>query len=94
MLVTPSGKKVHSLSLAYIMKDFKGIRQFKIIQEDKNKLLVKLKKENDATQIDTQLIAERIKKLLGEDLDISFDTSNLTLEGNSRKLSYVTSHFK
>ncbi len=40
MLVTPSGKKVHSLLFAYIMKDFKGVQQFKIIQEDKKGFLL------------------------------------------------------
>lgn len=94
MLVAPSGKKVHSLSIAYIMKDFKGVKQFKIIQDDKNKLLIKLQKENDAAQIDTQSIADRIKQMLGEDIDISFEISNEMLQDNSRKLSYVTSYIK
>ncbi len=94
MIVTPSGKKVHSLSLAYIMKNFKGVRQFKIIQEDKNKLLIKLRKENDTTQIDTQSISEKIKKMIGEELDISFEISSEALQDNSRKLRYVTSYIK
>lgn len=94
MLVSPSGKKVHSLLLAYIMKDFKGVRQFKIIQEDKNKLFIKFSRENDATQIDTQSIADRIRQIMGEDLAISFEISNEMLQDNSRKLRYVTSYIK
>lgn len=94
VLVAPSGKSVHSLSLVYIMRDIKNIKKFKVIQEEKDKLVIKVVKEPGFADIDTGYIVSKIKNLMGNGVNIFFETVDEIPDEPSRKFKWVISNVK
>lgn len=91
VLITPSGKYIHGLSVAYTIKDFSGIRQFKVIQEANDKLLIKIKKEKSFSDGDIKIMRDRLQVVMGNDVEIVFDFVKELPQDDPRKLRYVVS---
>lgn len=94
ILIAPSGKRVHSLSIVYIMKDIRNIRQFKVIQESKDKLIIKLVKESESVNVDTEYIEQEIKQLMGFKVHTFFEFMKEIPKERSGKFKWIISHVK
>ena len=84
---TPNGKSVPGEFFPHLMKDFKGIEQFQIIQEKLDKLTVKLVTENGMNEEMLGEIKKHISEIMGENCSIEYkfvDAIPLTKTGKHR----------
>ena len=87
----PSGKIFAPTTFSIIMRDVKGIKQYRIVQEELDKLTVYLVKGNDWGRSTPQRIRERIARTLQEDIDIKIDIVDSIPRETSRKIRSVIS---
>ncbi|VAX34859.1 FIG00929056: hypothetical protein [hydrothermal vent metagenome] len=74
MIKTPDGRSVPGEFFPHLMKEFKGINRFQVIQNELNRLKIKIIKDdklfNDA---DFKFMKNEIIKVMGEGIEIDFD---------------------
>lgn len=90
-IVTPDGKTLHALALIYVLRDIEGIEQFKIIQETKDYLEIKIIRNGKFSLAGEKIIDDKIKKLLGNEVKIAFDYEDFIESEKSGKYRYVVS---
>jgi phenylacetate-CoA ligase len=94
ILLTPSDKSVHSLSMVYIMRDIKNIKQFKVVQEERDRLVIKIVKESNFAEVDAVYIIRKIKELMGKEINIFFEFVNEIPKEPSGKFKWVVSNVR
>lgn len=62
ILFTPEGKNVHGMYLVYILKTCKGIKEYQVIQERLDKIVIKIVPEKEFNDRQLELIRNEIKK--------------------------------
>ncbi len=67
------GEILHGGYFIYIFLGIKGVSHFQVIQEKINKLRIKIVKSNDFDEQEIQAVIKKIKKELGDDLEIEID---------------------
>jgi len=72
-IITPDGKYLTGELFPSIFADYdiKGIKEYQIIQKTKEKLLIKLVKENDYSDDDLKLYINIIRKHVGKNININ-----------------------
>jgi len=93
MVKTPEGKAVHSEVFAYINRDLikNGflVREFKIIQNAKNRLRVLVSRETEESAL--VALEKRIRKYVGPCMQIAIEQVERVPAEKSGKIRYVTS---
>ncbi|MFH0731167.1 MAG: phenylacetate--CoA ligase family protein [Pseudomonadota bacterium] len=91
-VVTPDGRWQHALSVIYVVRDIEGVAEFKIIQEELNQVLVKIKTHPDLFPPDgPRRIAWGIKKRMGETVNVDIEIVDHIPRDASGKYRYVVS---
>jgi phenylacetate-CoA ligase len=67
------GEIIHGGYFIYIFLNVKGVQHFQIIQENINKIIIKIVKSDDFNENEINRIIKTIKKDLGEDIEIEVD---------------------
>ena len=70
LLVTPEGRYIPGEFFPHLFKDFKGVKQFQVIQEVKDKLLIRIVKGKDYTEDEIKKALAVTKDYFGEDMEI------------------------
>jgi phenylacetate-CoA ligase len=70
MLVAPTGRMLHSLSVIYVLREIQGLRQFKVIQESVDHLVVEMLTGPDFDVASEEAIRRRITTLMGAPMRI------------------------
>lgn len=86
-IITTEGKIVTGLFFPHLMKEFKEVEHFQVIQESKNLLTIKLIPRNYINQNTLNYMKDEIQKVCGKDMKINFELVNeipLTASGKRR----------
>lgn len=94
-VVAPSGKLLHAHTFNYIIRSAinrgADIKEFKIVQKDRYKLLIKIVAPRDLNEEHRNYIAEQITDFMGEGIKIEFEqVESIPLE-KSGKFSFFVS---
>jgi phenylacetate-CoA ligase len=94
-LTTTDGKIIPpTVFFPYPFENMEGIKQFRVIQEKKDKLIFQLV-ENGNSLDDVQILEKakrKIKDLFGEDMDVEFQIKKRLDRNSSGKLRKIISH--
>ncbi|TET77421.1 MAG: phenylacetate--CoA ligase family protein [Candidatus Cloacimonadota bacterium] len=89
-----NGKMIAPTTFFIIMRGLKGIKQYRIVQEEIDKLIIYLVKGNDFEPSIPEQIRERVKKCLQEDIHVKIDIVDSIPRDSSGKLRSVISKVK
>jgi phenylacetate-CoA ligase len=90
-IVTPEGRIMHALSLIYILRAVTSIKQFKVIQEALDRIVLQVVPEPSFTSEDCVSITTQIRLLLGNDTKIELVELPAIPPAASGKFRYVES---
>ncbi len=90
-VVTPEGKIMHGLSLIYVLRELRGIKEFKIIQEEPDHFIVDIVRDADFKIENETLIRSGFQKRIGTDIIIDFNYLPKINAEKSGKFRYVVS---
>jgi phenylacetate-CoA ligase len=93
-IVTSEGKIMHGLALIYVVRDIEGVKEFKIVQEDYDKIKLFLSVNETFTEHTEEIIREGFKKRLGESVVIDIVYKDRIAPERSGKFRYVESKVK
>ena len=91
IVVLPSGKLISSSVLTHPFKPLKNIEKSQIIQEDCDRIRVKLVKRPGYTENDTRTLVEGLAERLGQDIEISVEFVHDIAPGPNGKYRWVIS---
>lgn len=90
-VVAADGTVMHGLALIYILRDLPGIEAFKIIQESKERVLVKVVSQHPLGQQARAAIVEGFRARLGGGVEVAIDEVADIPPERSGKFRYVVS---
>ena len=91
-LVARDGTVMHGLALIYVLRDLKGVSEFKIIQESLDLVRVQLvPDESWGDAVQAQIIAG-FRERLGQEVDVDVQLCDAIAAEKSGKRRYVVSH--
>jgi phenylacetate-CoA ligase len=93
-IVTSKGKIMHGLALIYVVRDIEGVKEFKIVQEDYDKIKLFLSVNETFTEYAEEIIREGFKKRLGKSVVIDIVYKDRISPERSGKFRYVESMVK
>ena len=93
VLIAPSGKKVHGAYLNQIAQEGKekgyGIKQYQVIQQQKDYIIVKIVKDSGYSQKTDRFIEDKMKEVMGDNVKISIEIVDKIQREKSGKLRVV-----
>jgi phenylacetate-CoA ligase len=90
-LVTPGGKVMHALAVNYIMREFATIREFQVIQESLDRLIVTVVPEESFTDSVREAVLRRLRALFDGETAVEVTLSPSIPRLASGKHRYVIS---
>jgi phenylacetate-coenzyme A ligase PaaK-like adenylate-forming protein len=91
---TPDGRTMHALALIYVLRDIKGVNEFKIIQKQKDFLHIDIVKNSYFSDATEEIITKQIQERMGGIVRIEFSFSQFISPENNGKYRYVVSQLK
>lgn len=92
-IVTPDGRKMHGLSLIYILREVSNIDLYKIIQHSVDEIEIQIMpSENYNVTASEKLIVDGIKERMGQAVSVNLVYPNDIGREKSGKYRYVVSH--
>lgn len=82
---------MHGLALIYILRDLRGVKEFKIVQEDINTVRILLVAEEYAQAMENSIRAG-IRARLGQGVNVIIEQVSEIPKEASGKFRYVVSH--
>ena len=86
------GAIMHGPALIYVVRDLEGVENFKIIQESRELTRIQIETGPRFRETDKQVIAEGVKKRLGETVQVQIEQLDRIPAEKSGKYRYVVSH--
>jgi phenylacetate-CoA ligase len=90
-LVAPDGRVMHALAAIYVMREIAPVKEFQIIQEDLDRLHVRVVPEADYSRDTGAAIVEGFRGLFGPDISVAIDLVGAIECAPSGKFRYVIS---
>ena len=90
-IVAQDGTVMHGLALIYILRDLRGVKEFKIVQEDINTVRILLVAEEYAQAMENSIRAG-IRARLGQGVNVIIEQVSEIPKEASGKFRYVVSH--
>jgi len=90
-IVLPDGQIIASCFLVIIMQAFHDVAQYRIVQQDKKRIIVHLVKGKEFNGRTTELIKEEIKKVTGNTLEVEVEILEKLNRDESGKIRTVVS---
>jgi len=91
-LVAMDGRILHALAVIYILREMAAVKEFQVIQESLDRVVIRMVAENSFSKEDESSIVLRVRKLLGEEVEVVVDKTAEIPRPRSGKFRYVTSH--
>jgi phenylacetate-CoA ligase len=90
-LVTPSGRIIHALAVIYVLREMAAIKQFQVIQEEIDRVLIRVVAEPSFSSEDQKMLVQKAQVALGRDIRISVERTDEISRLPSGKFRYVVS---
>ena len=90
-LVTPSGRVLHALSAIYILREMPGVRDFRVVQEAVDRLVVSLAPKQAIDAAGEASLRAQFAAVFGSDMHIKVVRANTLPRTASGKFRYVES---
>lgn len=91
-VIAQDGTVMHGLALIYVVRDVRGVRQFKVIQESLDRTRVLLATDRDFREEDLEIIRLGIGKRLGRNARVDIERVSEIPREASGKYRYVVSN--
>ena len=91
-LVAADGRLLHALSIIYILREMDVVREFQVVQETRDRIVVRVVAEASFSKGDESSIVRKVRQLLGDNVDVIVDMVAEIPRLPSGKFRYVTSH--
>ena len=91
-LVAADGRILHALAIIYILREMTAVREFQVIQETFDRVVILLVAEDSFSKKDESSIVQKVRKLLGEEVEVVVDRTTEIPRPPSGKFRYVVSH--
>jgi phenylacetate-CoA ligase len=91
-LVAMDGRILHALAVIYILREMAAVKEFQVIQESLDRVVIRMVAEDSFSKEDESSIVLRVRKLLGEEVEVVVDKTAEIPRPRSGKFRYVTSH--
>lgn len=86
------GSVLHGLALIYVVRELRGIRSFKIIQESRNTVRVLIVPDGEYETRNATIVEQGFRDRLGESVKVVVDLVGEIKTESSGKFRYVVSH--
>jgi len=90
-LVTPSGRVLHALSAIYILRDRPGMREFHVVQESLDHIVVQIVSDHSLAEAEEAGVRQRFGLLLGSEVRLDIVQVPAIARTRSGKFRYVES---
>lgn len=90
-LVTPSGRVLHALSAIYILREVPGVRDFRVVQEAVDRLVVSLAPKQAITAAEEKSLRAQFAAVFGADMRVKIVRADTLPRTASGKFRYVES---
>jgi phenylacetate-CoA ligase len=90
-VVSQDGTVLHGLALIYVLRDLAAVKQFRIIQEDRDNTLVQIVADTSFNRDNEQIIQTEFKKRLGQGTHVAIEYMDAIENERSGKFRYVIS---
>ena len=90
-LVTPSGRVLHALSAIYVLRDSPSVREFRVVQDAPDHLLVEIVPSGAFGEAEQAALRAQFVPAFGSDLRVSFEAREEILRTAAGKFRYVES---
>jgi phenylacetate-CoA ligase len=90
-LVTPSGRVLHALSAIYVLRDSPSVREFRVVQDAPDHLLVENVPSGAFGEAEQAALRAQFVPAFGSDLRVSFEAREEILRTAAGKFRYVES---
>ena len=90
-LVTPSGRVLHALSAIYVLRDSPSVREFRVVQDAPDHLLVEVVPSGAFGEAEQAALRAQFVLAFGSDLRVSFEAREEILRTAAGKFRYVES---
>jgi phenylacetate-CoA ligase len=90
-LVTPSGRVLHALSAIYILRDQPGMREFHVVQESLDHIVVQIVSDHSLAEAEAAGVRQRFGLLLGSEVRLDIVQVPAIAGTRSGKFRYVES---
>ncbi len=91
-LYLPNGTVKHALSIIYPLRDMDGLRQFRVTQHEDYSVTVAVVADDAAVRISREAVMQRVRPVIGGDVDLRVDLVERIDTAPSGKHRYVISH--
>jgi len=91
-LVATDGHILHALAVIYILREMDAVREFQVIQERLDRIVVRMVPEASFSKGDESSIVRKVRQLLGDNVEVVVDLATEIPRLPSGKFRYVTSH--
>ncbi|MDH5691592.1 MAG: AMP-binding protein [Gammaproteobacteria bacterium] len=90
-IVTPDGRVMHGLALIYVLRDIPAVLNFKIVQEAKDRIEIKMQVSPEYNEDTRKKILTELTQRLGADVNIRLEIVDKVEKEKSGKFRYVVS---
>jgi phenylacetate-coenzyme A ligase PaaK-like adenylate-forming protein len=90
-LVASDGRVLHALSIIYILRETPGIAQFRVVQEELERVTIQVAPADALSEAGRRLLVERVQALLGASVRVAVEAVADIPAGASGKHRYVVS---
>lgn len=90
-LVTPSGRVLHALSAIYVLRDSPSVREFRVVQDAPDHLLVEIVPSGAFGEAEQAALRAQFVPAFGSDLRVSFEAREEISRTAAGKFRYVES---
>ncbi len=90
-LVTPSGRVLHALSAIYVLRDSRAVREFRVVQDAPDHLLVEVVPSGAFGEAEQAALRAQFVPAFGSDLRVSFEAREEISRTAAGKFRYVES---
>jgi phenylacetate-CoA ligase len=90
-LVTPQGRVLHALSVIYVLRDLPMAKEFRVIQESIDNVVIHLVADRPLTTTEKEGVHRRFEILLGSDVQVTLLEVPALPRSPSGKFRYVES---
>jgi phenylacetate-CoA ligase len=91
-LVATDGHILHALAVIYILREMATVKEFQVIQERLDRIVVRVVPEASFSKGDESSIVRKVRHLLGDNVEVVVDLTTEIPRLPSGKFRYVTSH--
>jgi phenylacetate-CoA ligase len=91
-ITTPDGRILHALSVIYILREMDAVREFQVVQEGLDQIIVRVVPEASFSKGDESSIVRKVRQLLGDNVKVVVDLATEIPRLPSGKFRYVISH--